>query len=291
MEYNANENGAVKTMDKPKYIKWLVEENGIVRNYSGTLFCYRIDYNNDNEILDDWALHIRRHYVPDEELMEDAEIEGLSIEDYLRQFVIPQESDAMGSTARSGTIAEILFSDLVEFILGYHVPRCRQYNMSGKTVSEHGTDVIGYKFANENKKPNVKDEILAVEIKAGLSSSDVSVINRAVADSAKDEYRVSLSLNYMRKKLAKMGKIDESNDIRRFQQKTKQGFDYVIKYSAGGITSLPLLHGETENGVIIEVIPGVNGTDIAFKKGEAIYFIHGEKLMELAHKVYERCVR
>ena len=33
----------------------------------------------------------------------------------------------------------------------------------------------------------------------------------------KDEYRISLTLNYMRRKLRDMGKIDESNDILRFQ--------------------------------------------------------------------------
>lgn len=277
--------------EEPQYIKWLVSEVGCIEKYGGNVACYKIDYNDSEDILEDWALHVRRHYVNDEELKEDADVVGLSIEDYLKEYVIPQKTDSMGPTARAGTLAEIIFSDLLEFVLGYHVPRCRQDNMSGKTVSEHGTDVIGYKFANPGKTPSKVDELLAVEIKAGLSSKDVTVIERAVIDSAKDEYRVSLSLNYMRKKLARMGKVDESNDIRRFQQKTKAGYDYVIKYAAGGITSLSELEKKTIDGIEVEIVPNVDGSKITFDNGDAIYFIHGKELMKLTHKVYERCVK
>ena len=39
-----------------------------------------------------------------------------------------------------------MVSDLLEFIMGYTVPRYKQMNRSGKNNSEHGTDIIGYKF-------------------------------------------------------------------------------------------------------------------------------------------------
>ena len=58
-------------MDKPKYLKWIVEEDGIIENFDRPLRCYIIDYNKDTEVLDDWALHIRRHYISDEELEEE----------------------------------------------------------------------------------------------------------------------------------------------------------------------------------------------------------------------------
>lgn len=60
-------------MEKPQYIDWIVEETGIVIKDDIPLKCYKIDYKDDESILDDWALHIRRNYIEDTELKEDAE--------------------------------------------------------------------------------------------------------------------------------------------------------------------------------------------------------------------------
>lgn len=55
-------------MDRPQYINWIAKENGVVFEDQQSLSCYRLSYIKDNAVLDDWALHIRRHYVPDDEL-------------------------------------------------------------------------------------------------------------------------------------------------------------------------------------------------------------------------------
>lgn len=52
-------------MEKPQYIDWIVEETGIVIKDDIPLKCYKIDYKDDESILDDWALHIRRNYIED----------------------------------------------------------------------------------------------------------------------------------------------------------------------------------------------------------------------------------
>lgn len=57
-------------MEKPQYIDWIVEETGIVIKDDIPLKCYKIDYKDDESILDDWALHIRRNYIEDTELKE-----------------------------------------------------------------------------------------------------------------------------------------------------------------------------------------------------------------------------
>ena len=62
------------SLNKPKYLHWIIEEAGVLENNTIPIQCYRIEYNNDPEILDDWALHIRRHYISDEELKEDCEL-------------------------------------------------------------------------------------------------------------------------------------------------------------------------------------------------------------------------
>lgn len=195
-------------MDRPQYVNWIVREDGVVFEDQQPLNCYRLSYVIDDAILDDWALHIRKHYVPDGELEEDAALNKLTVEEYLRQYVIPQKGEPFGPTARSNDISEILFADLFEFILNYEVPRCKQHNRSGKNESEHGTDIIAYRFFAEGKAPHKNDELVAIEVKALLSSNEADkVIKDAVTDSKKDEDRVSHTLNYYRKKLRFMGKF------------------------------------------------------------------------------------
>ena len=103
---------------------WLIEEKGVALDNGEPIQCYKIDYADDDEILNAWAIHIRRHYISDEELAESCEELEISPEEYLKQFVIPQKGkDKMAGAARSNGISEILFSDLLEFIYGLEVPR------------------------------------------------------------------------------------------------------------------------------------------------------------------------
>ena len=274
-------------MQEPQYLRWLVEEKTVLNN-GVPVKSYYIDYNDNPEVLDDWALHIRRHYISDEELERSCQEHNLSTEEYLRTFKIPQKDDEMGPTARSNTISEILFSDLVEFVCGYIVPRVRQRNMSGKTVSEHGTDVIGYKFYNADKNPSTKDKLVAVEVKAVLSRKDMGVFVSSTTDSSnKDAHRVSLTLDYLKNKLRMLNEHEMANEIVRFQKKTVK--DYDIEYIAGGMTCLKKF--SPKDGEEEVIIPGVDGNLLKLTSGSKIFFVHGERLMQLAHAVYERCVK
>ena len=269
-------------MDRPQYLNWVVKEDGVVFEDQQPLNCYRLSYAIDDAVLDDWALHLRRHYVPDSEFVEDAALNNLSVEEYLRQFVIPQKGEPFGPTARSNDISEILFADLFEFILNYEVPRCKQYNRSGKNESEHGTDVIAYKFFTGEKKPHKNDELVAIEVKALLSSKEASkVIKDAVADSKKDEHRISHTLDYYRKKLRSMGKSSEATNIARFQQKTE--YPYRTSYVGAAVSSLP--------SIVKKVIVGIKGADLELKTDQSIFYVHGADLMSLTHQVFERCIK
>ena len=85
-------------MEKPQYIDWIVEETGIVIKDDIPLKCYKIDYKDDESILDNWALHIRRNYIEDTELKEDADDNAMTIEQYLHDYVIPQKGEELGGT-------------------------------------------------------------------------------------------------------------------------------------------------------------------------------------------------
>ena len=273
-----------------RYLKWLIEEKGVTLDNGESIQCYKLDYVKDDETLNAWAIHIRRHYISDEELDESCEELEISPEEYLKQFVIPQKGkDRMAGTARSNGISEILFSDLLEFIYGLEVPRCRMDNMSGPTVSEHGTDVIGYKYYNADKSPDIKDRLVTVEVKAGLTQKTTQVIEKAVIDANKDEYRIAQSLDYMRKKLKRMNKQAEAEDILRFQKKTK--YDYQLENYAAGMSSLEEIPEQKVDGNEMKIIPEIVGEDLRLKGDAGIYYVHGKSLMELAHNIYDRCVR
>ena len=199
-------------MDRPQYVNWIVREDGVVFEDQQPLNCYRLSYVRDDAILDDWALHIRKQYVPDGELEEDAALNKLTVEEYLRQYIIPQKGEPFGPTARSNDISEILFADLFEFILNYEVPRCKQHNRSGKNESEHGTDIIAYRFFAEGKAPHKNDE------------------------------------NYYRKKLRFMGKSTEAADVARFQQKTE--YPYRTSFVGAAISSLPAVEKKVIVGIM-----------------------------------------
>ena len=276
-------------MKKPDYIHWLIKEDGKILNYKGEFKCFKIDYNNDDDVLDEWAKHIRNHYISDDELENTISLFGISKEQYLKDNILPQKSDPFGPTARVNAITEILISDLLEFIFGYEVPRVRFENMSGKTVSEHGTDVIGFKYDNMDLSPSNKDILLACEVKGVLAETDTSVITNAVEHSKKDIQRLASSLDYTRRKLENLNRFEESKKVSRFQYKPIN--DYIIKYSAAGITSLKDLDKTEDNGQIINVVPDVDGSSFAITNNNCIYFVHGEKLMELAHDIFERCLK
>lgn len=276
-------------MDKPTYLTWLIAEENVILDNGEPIVCYRLDYVDDDAILDNWALHIRRHYISDKELADSCEDLEMSAEDYLKQNVIPQKGEHLAGTARSNVISEVLFSDLLEFVYGLEVPRYRQNNMSGKTVSEHGTDVIGYKFYNPDKTPDERDYLVTVEVKAGLTERNAGVIEKAVVDAEKDEFRLAQSLDYMRKKLDRMAQKEAAGDVLRFQKKTQ--VDYKLDNYAAGMSSLSEIPEEDVNGEKSKIIPEIVGDELRLKGDAGIYYVHGKKLMELAHKIYDRCVR
>ena len=72
-------------MNRPQYVDWIIEEEGVVFEDQIPLHCYRLSYEIDDTILDDWALHIRRHYISDDELEEDIALLKLTAEEKLIQ--------------------------------------------------------------------------------------------------------------------------------------------------------------------------------------------------------------
>lgn len=269
------------SLNQPRYINWFVKESNITLEDGFPIICYRLDYEIDEDVFREWAIHIRRHYESDDDLKESLIDTRMSLENYLRSNVIPQKSDPWGPTSRSNDFTEIMISDLIEFVHGYIVPRCKQYNRSGKTQSEHGSDILAYKFLNPDKLPNIKDELLVIEVKAELSSDEYTPIKDAVTISHKyDKIRHTHTLNYYRKKLRYLKNEKQADEISRFQNKSEQ--DYLITYIASAINSRITIPNS--------IIYGIKGEDLELRKDNKVFLVHGEKLMDLAHAIYDRCI-
>lgn len=269
-------------MNKPLYINWLVEETEATTNKGQNIYCYNIDYQNDDEVLNDWALHLRRHYSNDKDTLDSAKLYDLNVKDYLKQYIIPQLDEPFGPTARSNDITEIIFADLLQFVLNYSVPRCKQYNRSGKNNSEHGTDVVAYKFSKENKIPCSSDELIAAEVKAELTvDNNDKVLESAIGDSVKDHVRLARTIDYYRKKLTFLGKDEEASDITRFLLKPE--YNFQVTYIAAGFNSKNELNGP--------ITVKINGEDLLLENNQKLFYIHGKKLMDLTNEIYARCVK
>lgn len=268
-------------MERPSYIDWLVEETGITIKDGIPIKCYKIDFKDDETVLDEWALHVRRNYIEDEDLLIDAEINGKTVDQYLHDIVIPQKDEVLGPTSRSADITEILVCDLLEFIFHYSVPRYKQKNRSGKNNSEHGTDVVAYKYFNGSNTPSEKDELVATEVKAVLTSTGYDPLENAIKESKKDEQRLARTIDHCRKRLKELGNLKQSNEIARFLIKPDN--NYKLTYAAAGFSSRQKVDQEIELSV--------SGEELQISSKQKIFYIHGKTLMDLVHKIYERCKR
>ena len=276
-------------MKKPKYLKWIVEEEGInFEDYkqSEKLKCYRLSYSKDDTILDDWALHIRRHYERDSDVKESAASHNQSVEEYLNVYDVPQKEERpLGPVARSTDLAEILVADIFEFIYKFKVPRVKLMERFGKNNSQLGTDIIAYKFDKGLKEPNEKDVCIAIEVKALLNGKTpgeaAKTIEEAVKDSKLDEYRFGITIDASRKRCKRFGMKSRAQELARFQVETEH--PYRMVYIGAAVTSL----SNIEENVIV----GAKGEDLLFKTNQYALYIHGTDLMALAHEIYERCTK
>lgn len=269
-------------MNAPHYVKWFITEHSVCLEDGVPISCYKLDYSVDDTLFDEWALHIRRHYESDADLKNSLSDTGLSAEEYLKTYVIPQKSDPLGPASRSNDFTEIMISDLIEFVNGYTVPRCKQYNRSGKTNSAHGTDILAYRFTDPSHVPSVKDELLAIEVKAGLSSDKYEPIEKAVIDSHQyDDVRYAHTLNFYRKSLREKQQHQQADEIARFQKKSEH--DFKLTFIAAAVISRENIPSNT--------IVGVRGDHLALRSTDKIFLVHGKKLMALAHQIYERCIK
>ena len=73
-------------MERPSYLMWLIEEDGVILDNGKAIKCYKLDYSDDEKTLDAWAVHIRRHYISDADLEE-------SCNEIIKQLMYLEQTD------------------------------------------------------------------------------------------------------------------------------------------------------------------------------------------------------
>ena len=261
-------------MPRPDFIDWLaLEADAAIEG--APVHCFKLDWAIDEERLDSWALHVRRHYIRDDELGDYVEYYEQPMADYLQRSVVPDVPQM-----KSGDFSEIIISDLLQFIEGYEVPRYKQHARKDKNASEHGADVIAYRVKDPDV-PSVEDELLTVEVKSQCSTTNLEKgIREAAADSLRDNSRRAINLDYYSRCSRKDGDTRTAKELKRFLVAGEHPF--VSKYGAAVVVGVKNVKRKLD---------GLGADDLGIQAGRSVFIVHGSRLMDLVNEVYSRCVR
>ena len=262
----------IRELPRPCFIDWLVREDEV--SIEGcNVECFRLEGSIDDAALVEWSQHIRRHYIRDDELHEYSEYYQIGENEYLREWVIPDVPQII-----AGDFAEIVISDLVQFVEGYEVPRYKQHNRSDKNSSEHGTDIVAFKMKNP-PSPSKFDELLAIEVKSRSSSTNLKgAISDAAKDSPKDRSRIAMTLAYYSKRSLNAKDDITSSELKRFMNASEHPFKEAFAIAAIAGTDDVERHLE-----------GLSASDLCVAEGETVFVIHKLHLMDLIREIYDRC--
>ncbi len=271
----------------PEHITWLVEANNAAATADGvSARIWEFNHEENPEVLSKWAKHFRNHYCSDDEI--DFMQVGESRSDYLNDMKFPTQSGGLGPSIRAGDFGEILVADLIEWLLGFWVPRVRWGSKVIRNESPKGSDVIGFQFFNENDSSD-KDILAIFEAKTKFSKSGNNKLQDAINDSAKDHLRIAESLNFIKQKLREKGKLEEGARVERFQSPIDNPYRNMF-----GAAALIDTAFETEANLLTAnahetpcpknktaLVPHPNLDDLQ------VVVIKGSNMMQLVHKLYK----
>jgi hypothetical protein len=209
----------------PLHCSWFEDTNRTLLTSDGKeVRVISFNHQQDDGVMKEWALHLRRHYSSDTDLESSSTAMGVSKSDYLRDVKFPNDI-APGPSIRSGDFSEILVADYIQFLMNYDVPRTRYDRKATPNSSTQGTDILGFKFS-ENNTPN-DDELITCEVKGSLRTASNSLQN-AIDDSKKDfETRLPLALNATLQRLKDRGETESIRTVERFMNKTSNPYKQI----------------------------------------------------------------
>jgi len=268
---------------QPNYLHGLKKRAiGLTTTEGRPIEVWDFDFPTDATILDAWALNFRRQYCPDNELLALVDGTGMSVRQYLNQYVFPHKTNPPGPSIRSGDFAEFLISDYLEFILGYWVPREKYSDKASTDESVKGVDILGFYQADPSSAtPN--DMLLAVEVKASFSAKVYKgQLQSAVDDGSKDLYlRQGFTLNATKRRLLRAGKTTEVSRIARFQNLADQPY----RYYSGAVAVLSNAAFNPAELIKTEANSHSNQAKLG------LMVVRANLVMKLVHELYDRACK
>lgn len=249
----------------------------IAKSGSVEIDIYPLSIPDDVTEKKKWARHIRQHYCIDRDLDEESQAMGLGKAEFMRKVKLPDEVKAPGPSVRSGDFAEFLISDLLEGQYHYWVPRLKYANKVSRNESIKGTDIMGMKSDPAQSSPT--DELIHVEVKAGLTKSKpAKLLQTAVDDAKKDYLRLAESMNFAKRQYRFYGDVDSMNVIERFQDKANRPYKLI---SGAAAVMDSAAYSEAEN---------LSVDDRALNQGQGrrCIVVHGSNINQLVTELYRR---
>lgn len=264
-----------------RYMTWYEQEECLHTADGREITVLRLDTEDNDEILDEWAEHFRNNYRTLEDLDFDIVGTGKTREEFLINDVFPDTKVQPGPATRVGDFCELLVADYIEFIRDYYVPRTRYCRKINRNMSSPGSDVLGFKLNDQSPR---KDEIFVIEVKGTANpksnTKGYQRLQEAINGSKKDIVRYAESLNAIKRRLRDSGKTDKVKVVERFQNFADK--PYVIRYGACAVLT---------NSIFI-ADDMVNATAENHKvKNLELIIIHNEGLKELIDELYRRAAK
>jgi hypothetical protein len=261
---------------------WLKKTGAKVQTADGiSVAVYELSIDHtDGPALTMWAKHFRQHYCLDDQIDRLRKGTNKSRSQYLTDLVFPHKSEDFGPATRSGDFAEILIADLLESQLGFWAPRTRYGDKLVRNESPKGTDVLAFKFDGVGpSKPSRKDILISFESKAQLSGKKAnSRLQDAVNDSAKDVYRISESLNAMKRRLIARTDDEGADRVERFQDGLEVPY---VRMSGAAAIFCSSVYDPVQ-------IPKTDCAEHENVDNLMLVVLHSEALMGFVHALYER---
>lgn len=271
------------------HLKWLVDTGERLKTADGKdVEVWEFRHEKDEAVLSAWAKHFRNHYCLDSEINF---LRGqLTPQEYLTNIKFPSNTSKLGPGIRAGDFGEILVADYLQWCLGYWVPRVRWSTKVVRDESPKGSDVIGFRFYNQDCEASDNDVLFIFESKTKFSASKINRLQDAINDSAKDHIRIDESLNFIKQKLFDKRDVENAQRIERFQSPVDM--PYQETYGAAAIISDECFDAaelaSTDCGNIPksskskECFPHPNGDSLV------LLVIKGPSMMDMVHALYRR---
>lgn len=275
----------IRDLPQPEYLSIVHPVIGVIDDEMGKVACYTI--GNGDEIgvavIRDWAVHVRRHYVRDDELAEYCEDEDRDTVTIVRDEFLPDKASTI-----SGDFGEVLLSDILQFEEGYEVPRYKQVHRANKNMSDPGVDVLGYRISGSIPNPN--DELVTVEVKT-RATCEKDVLSKALmaagADVQKDHARIAMTLRMYKKRSSHARDKRTKNEIDRFMKKSEKPYKHVLAMAVVvGAEDL-----RAESGYLQIARNSQNYGDeerkiLRFETVDRVFVVHKGELMKLIRSIY-----